>query len=149
MMIQNKKDAVQDILDNIDLYQDDSGLDTVKMETFYSDGVMINRNPYPEAAKKDLADFKPSDADDPQYKPTQSGVYGAIELIQNYADGELDGYGDIDFSDPCDLANKIDFIRGSYVFEQILIDAGVDEYDDCTQENIEKVQAACERALKA
>ena len=68
-------------------------------------------------------------------------MFGAIDVIIRF---EEDDFGEVntDLSDPDDVANMIDYIRGNTVFSDILDDANVTFDDKPTKANIAKVKEA-------
>ena len=138
-MLQNKEEVLDEILDRVEDYEG-SDFDTFENEVFNDD----ERNMYYNEAKDELEKFV-SDEDLDGYETTD-GVFGAIELIKEYESTEF-GEVNTDFSNPCDIANMIDFIRGGNVFGEVMEKAGLDMDDDISAENLKLFKETVQEML--
>lgn len=138
-MLQNKEEVLDEILDRVEDYEG-SDFDTFENEVFNDD----ERNMYYNEAKDELEKFV-SDEDLDGYETTD-GVFGAIELIKEYESTEF-GEVNTDFSNPCDIANMIDFIRGGNVFGEVMDKAGLDMDDDISAENLKLFKETVQEML--
>lgn len=71
------------------------------------------------------------------YETSLDGVFGAIELVQQY---ESDQFGEVltPLYNPEKLANMVEYIRGENLFNEALNIAGLDMDSVTTAENIQK-----------
>lgn len=138
-MLQNKEDVLDEMLDRVEDYEG-SDFDTFENEVFNND----ERNMYYNEAKDELEKFV-SDEDLDGYETTD-GVFGAIELIKEYESTEF-GEVNTDFSNPCDIANMIDFIRGGNVFGEVMDKAGLDMDEDISAENLKLFRETVQEML--
>lgn len=138
-MLQNKEEVLGEILDRVEDYEG-SDFDTFENEVFNDD----ERNMYYNEAKDELEKFV-SDEDLDGYETTD-GVFGAIELIKEYESTEF-GEVNTDFSNPCDIANMIDFIRGGNVFGEVMDKAGLDMDEDISAENLKLFRETVQEML--
>lgn len=138
-MLQNKEEVLDEILDRVEDYEG-SDFDTFENEVFNDD----ERNMYYNEAKDELEKFV-SDEDLDGYETTD-GVFGAIELIKEYESTEF-GEVNTDFSNPCDIANMIDFIRGGNVFGEVMEKADLDMDDDISTENLKLFKETVQEML--
>lgn len=131
-MLQNKNEVLDVIIDNL---MDYLGSD---FETFENDTFNTERNIGTREAALDLDKFVKDDATDYEDTTLDAGAFGAIQLVQAY---EQDNFGEVntDLSDPCAVANMIDYIRGTRVFEELLNEADLELDDEITKENTKKV----------
>ena len=138
-MLQNKEEVLDEMLDRVEDYEG-SDFDTFENEVFNDE----ERNMYYNEAKDELEKFV-SDEDLDGYETTD-GVFGAIELIREYESTEF-GEVNTDFSNPCDIANMIDFIRGGNVFGEVMEKAGLDMDDDISAENLKLFRETVQEML--
>lgn len=138
-MLQNKEEVLDEILDRVEDYEG-SDFDTFENEVFNDD----ERNMYYNEAKDELEKFV-SDEDLDGYE-TVDGVFGAIELIKEYESTEF-GEVNTDFSNPCDIANMIDFIRGGNVFSDVMEKADLDMDEDISAENLKLFKETAQEML--
>lgn len=138
-MLQNKEEVLDEILDRVEDYEG-SDFDTFENEVFNDE----ERNMYYNEAKDELEKFV-SDEDLDGYETTD-GVFGAIELIKEYESTEF-GEVNTDFSNPCDIANMIDFIRGGNVFGEVMEKADLDMDDDISAENLKLFKETVQEML--
>lgn len=138
-MLQNKEEVLDEMLDRVEDYEG-SDFDTFENEVFNDE----ERNMYYNEAKDELEKFV-SDEDLDGYE-TVDGVFGAIELIKEYESTEF-GEVNTDFSNPCDIANMIDFIRGGNVFGEVMEKAGLDMDDDISAENLKLFRETVQEML--
>ena len=131
-MLQNKNEVLDVIIDNLTDYIG-SDFETYEDETFNQAS-----NIYTREAALDLDKFVKDDATDYEDTVVDSGAFGAIQLVQAY---EQDNFGEVntDLSDPCAVANMIDYIRGTRVFEELLNEADLELDDEIKKENAKKV----------
>ena len=131
-MLQNKNEVLDVIIDGLKDYEG-SDFETYEDETFNQAS-----NIYTREAALDLDKFVKDDATDYEDTVVDSGAFGAIQLVQAY---EQDNFGEVntDLSDPCAVANMIDYIRGTRVFEELLNEADFELDDEITEENAKKV----------
>ena len=131
-MLQNKNEVLDVIIDNLMDYEG-SDFETYEDETFNQAS-----NIYTREAALDLDKFIKDDAVDYEDTTLDSGAFGAIQLVKAY---EQDNFGEIntDLTDPCKVADMIDYIRGTRVFEELLNEADFDLDDEITEENAKKV----------
>lgn len=138
-MLQNKEEVLDEMLDRAEDYEG-SDFDTFENEVFNDE----ERNMYYNEAKDELEKFV-SDEDLDGYE-TVDGIFGAIELIKEYESTEF-GEVNTDFSDPCDIANMIDFIRGGNVFSEVMEKAGLDMDEDISAENLKLFKETAQEML--
>lgn len=138
-MLQNKEEVLDEILDRVEDYEG-SDFDTFENEVFNDS----ERNMYYNEAKDELEKFV-SDEDLDGYETTD-GVFGAIELIKEYESTEF-GEVNTDFSNPCNVANMIDFIRGGNVFGEVMEKASLDMDDDISAENLKLFKETVQEML--
>lgn len=138
-MLQNKEEVLNEMLDRVEDYEG-SDFDTFENEVFNDAG----RNMYYNEAKDELEKFV-SDEDLDGYE-TVDGVFGAIELIKEYENTEF-GEVNTDFSNPCDIANMIDFIRGGNVFSDVMEKADLDMDEDISAENLKLFKETAQEML--
>lgn len=138
-MLQNKEEVLDEMLDRVEDYEG-SDFDTFENEVFNDE----ERNMYYNEAKDELEKFV-SDEDLDGYE-TVDGVFGAIELIKEYESTEF-GEVNTDFSNPCDIANMIDFIRGENVFDEVMEKAGLERDDDISAENLKLFRETVQEML--
>ncbi len=131
-MLQNKNEVLDVIIDNLEDYIG-SDFETYEDETFNQAS-----NIYTREAALDLDKFVKDDATDYEDTTLDSGAFAAIQLVQAY---EQDNFGEIntDLTDPCKVADMIDYIRGTRVFEELLSEADFEFDDEITEENAKKV----------
>ena len=131
-MLQNKNEVLDVIIDNLEDYLG-SDFETYEDETFNQAS-----NIYTREAALDLDKFVKDDAVDYEDTTLDSGAFGAIQLVKAY---EQDNFGEIntDLTDPCKVADMIDYIRGTRVFEELLSEADFELDDEITEENAKKV----------
>lgn len=138
-MLQNKEEVLNEMLDRVEDYEG-SDFDTFENEVFND----AERNMYYNEAKDELEKFV-SDEDLDGYE-TVDGVFGAIELIKEYENTEF-GEVNTDFSNPCDIANMIDFIRGGNVFSDVMEKADLDMDEDISAENLKLFKETAQEML--
>lgn len=131
-MLQNKNEVLDVIIDNLEDYL---GSD---FETYENDTFNQASNIYTREAALDLDKFVKDDAVDYEDTTLDSGAFGAIQLVKAY---EQDNFGEVntDLTDPCKVADMIDYLRGTRVFEELLNEADFDLDDEITEENAKKV----------
>lgn len=131
-MLQNKNEVLDVIIDNLEDYL---GSD---FETYENENFNQESNIYTREAALDLDKFVKDDATDYEDTVVDCGGFGAIQLVKAY---ESDNFGEVntDLTDPCAVANMIDYIRGTRVFEELLNEADFDLDDEITEENAKKV----------
>lgn len=131
-MLQNKNEVLDVIIDNLEDYIG-SDFETYEDETFNQAS-----NIYTREAALDLDKFVKDDATDYEETTLDNGAFAAIQLVQAY---EQDNFGEIntDLTDPCKVADMIDYIRGTRVFEELLSEADFELDDEITEENAKKV----------
>ena len=131
-MLQNKNEVLDVIIDNLMDYEG-SDFETYEDETFNQAS-----NIYTREAALDLDKFVKDDATDYEDTVVDCGAFGAIQLVKAY---EQDNFGEIntDLTDPCKVADMIDYIRGTRVFEELLNEADFELDDEITEENAKKV----------
>ena len=115
-MLQNKNEVLDVIIDGLMDYEG-SDFETYEDETFNQAS-----NIYTREAALDLDKFVKDDAVDYEDTTLDSGAFGAIQLVKAY---EQDNFGEIntDLTDPCKVADMVDYIRGTRVFEELLDEA--------------------------
>ena len=131
-MLQNKNEVLDTIIDGLMDYEG-SDFETYEDETFNQAS-----NIYTREAALDLDKFVKDDAVDYEETTLDSGAFAAIQLVKAY---EQDNFGEVntDLTDPCKIADMIDYIRGTRVFEELLSEADFDLDDEITEENAKKV----------
>ena len=99
---------------------------------FNSDYYIIGRY---EAAQA-LETYK-NDEELDGYKTALDGVFGAIELVEQY---ESNQFGDVStpLDDPEKLANMVEYIRGETLFNEALNKASLDMDSEATDQNVQK-----------
>lgn len=131
-MLQNKNEVLDVIIDGLMDYEG-SDFETYEDETFNQAS-----NIYTREAALDLDKFVKDDAVDYEDTTLDSGAFGAIQLVKAYEQDEL-GEVNTDLTDPCAIANMIDYIRGTRVFEELLNEADLELDDEITKESAKKV----------
>lgn len=131
-MLQNKNEVLDVIIDGLMDYLG-SDFETYEDETFNQES-----NIYTREAALDLDKFVKDDATDYEETTLDNGAFAAIQLVKAYEQDEL-GEVNTDLTDPCAVANMIDFIRGTRVFEELLNEADLELDDEITEENAKKV----------
>lgn len=131
-MLQNKNEVLDVIIDNLEDYLG-SDFETYEDETFNQAS-----NIYTREAALDLDKFVKDDAVDYEETTLDSGAFGAIQLVKAY---EQDNFGEVntDLTDPCKVADMIDYLRGTRVFEELLNEADFELDDEITEESAKKV----------
>ena len=131
-MLQNKNEVLDVIIDNLEDYIG-SDFETYEDETFNQES-----NIYTREAALDLDKFVKDDATDYEETTLDSGAFGAIQLVKAFEENEL-GEVNTDLTDPCKIADMIDYIRGTRVFEELLNEADLELDDEITEENAKKI----------
>lgn len=131
-MLQNKNEVLDVIIDNLADYEG-SDFETYEDETFNQAS-----NIYTREAALDLDKFIKDDATDYEDTTLDEGAFAAIQLVKAYEQDEL-GEVNTDLTDPCKIADMIDYIRGTRVFEELLSEADFELDDEITEENAKKV----------
>ena len=131
-MLQNKNEVLDVIIDNIEDYVG-SDFETYEDETFNQAS-----NIYTREAALDLDKFVKDESVDYEETTLDSGAFGAIQLVKAY---EQDNFGEVntDLTDPCKVADMIDYLRGTRVFEELLNEADFELDDEITKENAKKI----------
>ena len=131
-MLQNKNEVLDVIIDNLADYEG-SDFETYEDETFNQES-----NIYTREAALDLDKFVKDDATDYEDTVLNEGAFGAIQLVKAYEQDEL-GEVNTDLTDPCKVADMVDYLRGTRVFEELLNEADFDLDDEITEESAKKV----------
>lgn len=131
-MLQNKNEVLDTIIDNLEDYIG-SDFETYEDETFNQAS-----NIYTREAALDLDKFVKDDATDYEDTVLNEGAFAAIQLVKAYEQDEL-GEVNTDLTDPCKVADMIDYLRGTRVFEELLNEADLELDDEITKENAKKV----------
>ena len=131
-MLQNKNEVLDVIIDGLKDYEG-SDFETYEDETFNQAS-----NIYTREAALDLDKFVKDDATDYEETTLDNGAFAAIQLVKAY---EQDNFGEIntDLTDPCKVADMVDYIRGTRVFEELLDEADLELDDEITKESAKKV----------
>lgn len=131
-MLQNKNEVLDVIIDGLKDYEG-SDFETYEDETFNQAS-----NIYTREAALDLDKFVKDESTDYEDTTVDSGAFAAIQLVQAY---EQDNFGEVntDLSDPCKIADMVDYIRGTRVFEELLNEADLELDDEITEENAKKI----------
>ena len=131
-MLQNKNEVLDVIIDNLTDY---IGSD---FETYENDTFNTERNIGTREAALDLDKFVKDDATDYEDTTLDEGAFAAIQLVKAYEQDEL-GEVNTDLTNPEQVADMIDYIRGTRVFEELLNEADFDLDDEITEESAKKV----------
>lgn len=131
-MLQNKNEVLDVIIDNLEDYLG-SDFETYEDETFNQAS-----NIYTREAALDLDKFVKDESVDYEETTLDSGAFAAIQLVKAFEENEL-GEVNTDLTDPCKVADAIDYIRGTRVFEELLNEADFELDDEITEENAKKV----------
>lgn len=131
-MLQNKNEVLDVIIDGLKDYEG-SDFETYEDETFNQAS-----NIYTREAALDLDKFVKDDAVDYEETTLDSGAFAAIQLVQAYEQDEL-GEVNTDLTDPCKVADMVDYIRGTRIFEELLDEADLELDDEITKESAKKV----------
>ena len=131
-MLQNKNEVLDVIIDNLEDYIG-SDFETYEDETFNQAS-----NIYTREAALDLDKFVKDESVDYEDTVVDSGAFGAIQLVKTFEENEL-GEVNTDLTDPCKIADMIDYIRGTRVFEELLNEADLELDDEITEESAKKV----------
>lgn len=131
-MLQNKNEVLDTIIDGLMDYEG-SDFETYEDETFNQAS-----NIYTREAALDLDKFVKDESTDYEDTVVDCGAFGAIQLVQAF---EQDNFGEVntDLTDPCKVADMVDYIRGTRVFEELLNEADLELDDEITEENAKKV----------
>lgn len=131
-MLQNKNEVLDVIIDNLTDYIG-SDFETYEDETFNQES-----NIYTREAALDLDKFVKDDATDYEETTLDNGAFAAIQLVKAYEQDEL-GEVNTDLTDPCKVADMVDYIRGTRIFEELLDEADLELDDEITKESAKKV----------
>ena len=131
-MLQNKNEVLDVIIDNLTDYIG-SDFETYEDETFNQES-----NIYTREAALDLDKFVKDDAVDYEETTLDNGAFAAIQLVKAFEENEL-GEVNTDLTDPCKVADMVDYIRGTRVFEELLDEADFDLDDEITKDSAKKV----------
>lgn len=131
-MLQNKNEVLDVIIDNLEDYIG-SDFETYEDETFNQES-----NIYTREAALDLDKFVKDDATDYEETTLDNGAFAAIQLVKAYEQDEL-GEVNTDLTDPCKVADMVDYIRGTRIFEELLDEADLELDDEITKESAKKV----------
>lgn len=133
-MLQNRAEAVAEVQDMVQNYDEGIDLASMAQETFEDE----TRNMGYDYAKKEVEKFVNDETID-SYETLMDGTFGAIELCQKYMEDE---YGEIliNLGDPEKVANLIDAIRGEAVFYEMLDRLDIDSNDTLNDEIIKKIE---------
>lgn len=131
-MLQNKNEVLDTIIDGLEDYL---GSD---FETFENDTFNTERNIGTREAALDLDKFVKDDAIDYEDTDLDDGAFAATQLVKAY-EMDLDGKVSTDLTNPEQVADMIDYIRGTRVFEELLNEADFDLDDEITEESAKKV----------
>lgn len=131
-MLQNKNEVLDVIIDNLEDYLG-SDFETYEDETFNQAS-----NIYTREAALDLDKFVKDESVDYEETTLDSGAFAAIQLVKAFEENEL-GEVNTDLTDPCKVADMIDYLRGTRVFEELLNEADFDLDDEITEESAKKV----------
>ena len=131
-MLQNKNEVLDTIIDGLEYYL---GSD---FETFENDTFNTERNIGTREASLDLDKFVKDDATDYEDTDLDDGAFAATQLVKAY-EMDLDGKVSTDLTNPEQVADMIDYIRGTRAFEELLNEADFELDDEITEENAKKV----------
>ena len=131
-MLQNKNEVLDTIIDGLEDYL---GSD---FETFENDTFNTERNIGTREAALDLDKFVKDDATDYEDTDLDDGAFAATQLVKAY-EMDLDGKVSTDLTNPEQVADMIDYIRGTRVFEELLNEADFELDDEITEESAKKV----------
>lgn len=131
-MLQNKNEVLDVIIDGLMDYE---GSD---FETFENDTFNTERNIGTREAALDLANFVKDDATDYEDTDLDDGAFAATQLVKAY-EMDLDGKVSTDLTNPEQVADMIDYIRGTRVFEELLGETDFELDDEITEESAKKV----------
>lgn len=131
-MLQNKNEVLDVIIDGLMDYE---GSD---FETFENDTFNTERNIGTREAALDLDKFVKDDATDYEDTDLDDGAFAATQLVKAY-EMDLDGKVSTDLTNPEQVADMIDYIRGTRVFEELLSEADFELDDEITEESAKKV----------
>lgn len=131
-MLQNKNEVLDTIIDGL---KDYLGSD---FETFENDTFNTERNIGTREAALDLDKFVKDDATDYEDTDLDDGAFAATQLVKAY-EMDLDGKVSTDLTNPEQVADIIDYIRGTRVFEELLNEADLELDDEITKESAKKV----------
>lgn len=131
-MLQNKNEVLDVIIDNLEDYL---GSD---FETFENDTFNTERNIGTREAALDLDKFVKDDATDYEETTLEDGAFAATQLVKAY-EMDIDGKVSTDLTNPEQVADMIDYIRGTRVFEELLDEADFDLDDEITKESAKKI----------
>lgn len=131
-MLQNKNEVLDVIIDGLMDYE---GSD---FETFENDTFNTERNIGTREAALDLNKFVKDDATDYEDTDLDDGAFAATQLVKAY-EMDLDGKVSTDLTNPEQVADMIDYIRGTRVFEELLNEADFDLDDEITEESAKKI----------
>lgn len=131
-MLQNRNEVLDTIIDGLMDYE---GSD---FETFENDTFNTERNIGTREASLDLDKFVKDDATDYEDTDLDDGAFAATQLVKAY-EMDLDGKVSTDLTNPEQVADMIDYIRGTRVFEELLNEADLELDDEITKESAKKV----------
>lgn len=131
-MLQNKNEVLDTIIDGLEDYLG-SDFETFENDTFNTERTIGTRE-----AALDLDKFVKDDATDYEDTDLDDGAFAATQLVKAY-EMDLDGKVSTDLTNPEQVADMIDYIRGTRVFEELLNEADFDLDDEITEESAKKV----------
>ena len=138
-MIQTPQDALDELDDMIDNYDQDCDIATAFFETF--DNKNDPRHCDQTQAECELNNFKNYYKTLDDYQTYCTGPIGAIDLLQQY-ETSISSYLYTRISKPTMIANCVDSLRAQTVLRKVLEIAGLTENDNFTLHNSNKMRNA-------
>lgn len=140
-MLQNREQVFERIINNIDRFigKSDEDFDSICQYLFNSE-TFANKNEIECETALDMFENDP-EIDWGINTAKHKGVWAALAVIRECEETE---YGEIntDLTNPVDVSNMIDYIRGNTVFADAMNKSGLDWADEPTAENIAKFKEA-------
>lgn len=141
-MIQSPQDALDELDDMVDNYNQDCDIATAFFETF--DNKNDLRHCDQKQAERELNNFKNYYKTLDDYQTYCKGPIGAIDLLQQY-ETSISNYLYTRISKPAMIANCVDSLRAQTVLRKVLKIAGLTENDNFTPHNSNKMHKAINR----
>lgn len=141
-MIQTPQDALDELDDMIDNYDQDCDIATAFFESF--DNKNDPRHYDQKQAECELNNFKNYYKTLDDYQTYDHGVLGAVDLLQQY-ETSIAGHLYTRISKPAMIANCVDSLRAQTVLRKVLDLANLTENDNFTPHNSDKMHKAIDK----
>lgn len=141
-MIQTPQDALNELDDMVDNYDQDCDIATAFFENF--DNKNDPRHYDQKQAERELNNFENYYKTLDDYQTYCKGPIGAIDLLQQY-ETSIAGYLYTRISKPAMIANCVDSLRAQTVLRKVLDLANLTEDDNFTPHNANKLRTAIDQ----